>query len=316
VDVLTRSALAKPLHGPAALRRWSVAALVSNIVIVVTGALVRLTDSGLGCPTWPKCSATSYVAHPALGYHGAIEFGNRLLTFVLALIAVLTWLAARWYRQDGAPRRDLRRLTTGIALGIPVQAVIGGISVLARLNPFIVAIHLLVSFLLIALAVLLVRRSNGRRAIAVDAPALVLARVAFALMWVTVWLGTVVTGSGPHAGDQQAVRTGFDPELVTQLHTAAVYTTAAVTVGCLIFVRSAAAWALLAVEVVQGTIGFLQYFNGLPIGLVALHLLGAATAIALATNLVLSVRRVETATRAANAAGSPRGSTTRWPSRV
>ena len=207
-------------------------------------------------------------------------------------------------------------MTTAIALGIPTQAVIGGISVLAHLNPFVVAIHLLVSFVLIALAVLLVRRTYDHRASAVDATPLVLARAAFALMWVTVWLGTVVTGSGPHAGDQHAARTGFDPELVTRLHTVAVYATVALTVGCLIFVRSAAAWALLAVEVVQGTIGFLQYFHGLPIGLVALHLLGAATAIALATNLVLSVRRVETATQTANSAGSPRGSRTRWPTRV
>ncbi len=290
MDVLTTSPVTGQVRGGVALRRWAVASLAVNIIIVVTGGLVRLTDSGLGCPTWPRCSELSYVSHPELGYHGAIEFGNRLLTFVLVAVAILTWLSALRYRENGEPRVDLLRLTTIMALGIPAQAVIGGLTVLSHLNPFVVAFHLLVSFALISVSVKLVRRTRGHLALTVEPRTSALTRATFLLMWLAVWLGTVVTGSGPHAGDQVAVRTGFDPEFVSHVHAWAVYATVAATLGCVVLLRSRAAVALLAVEVVQGTIGFGQYFNGLPIALVALHLLGAASALALATNLMLSVR--------------------------
>jgi cytochrome c oxidase assembly protein subunit 15 len=185
---------------------------------------------------------------------------------------------------------DLLRLATIMALGIPAQAVIGGIAVLTHLNPFIVALHLLVSFVLIALSVALVRRTRGLDAMPAAPRALALSRAAFVLMWVVLWLGTVVTGSGPHAGDEQAVRTGLNPAVVSHVHAAAVYLTVAATVGCVALLRSRAAMALLAVEVFQAAVGLTQYHLGLPIGLVLLHLLGAALSIALATNLLLSVR--------------------------
>ncbi|MET0694931.1 MAG: COX15/CtaA family protein [Propionibacteriaceae bacterium] len=290
MDVLTLRQVTRPVRGAVALRRWAVASLVVNIVIVVTGALVRLTSSGLGCPTWPRCTELSYVTHPELGYHGAIEFGNRLLTFVLVIVAILTWLTAMLYREHGQPRMDLLLLTTVMALGIPAQAVIGGITVLTQLNPFIVALHLLVSFGLIALSVALVRRTRGLSPTPVERRRSLLTKVTFVLMWVVVWLGTVVTGSGPHAGDLQAVRTGFDPAVVSHVHAAAVYVTVAATLGCVYWLRSRAAIALLGVEVFQGIVGITQYHLGLPIGLVMLHLLGAALSIALATNLALSVK--------------------------
>ncbi|HYP44284.1 MAG TPA: COX15/CtaA family protein [Propionibacteriaceae bacterium] len=290
MDVLSSSPLMRPIAGMIALRRWAVASLVVNIVIVVTGALVRLTDSGLGCPTWPRCTESSYVTHPELGYHGAIEFGNRLLTFVLVIVAVGTWLAAMLHREHGRPRMDLLRLTTILALGIPAQAVIGGITVLTQLNPYVVALHLLVSFVLIALSVALVRRTRGLSPRLVSSRAAVLARAAFVLMWAAVWLGTVVTGSGPHAGDENAARNGLNSDLVAHLHALAVYATVAATLGCVLLLRTRAAYGLLALEVAQAVIGFLQYYNGLPVWLVTLHLLGAALAIALATNLLLSVR--------------------------
>ena len=284
--------------GPAALRRWAVASLVANIVIVVTGALVRLTASGLGCPTWPRCTDDSYVAHPALGLHGAIEFGNRLLTFALALVALLTWVAALLHRDPerfavrGGRRRDLRWLAGGMALGIPAQAVIGGISVLTQLNPYVVALHLLASFALVGLSVGLVRASRHVRPLRPDRPLpVLLARLIFAGMVLAVWLGTVVTGSGPHAGDELAIRNGLNGALVSHLHAAAVYLTVALTVACLWLVRSRAVVLLLAVEVLQAVLGLTQYHLGLPIGLVALHLLGASLAVAAATNLLLAVRR-------------------------
>lgn len=150
-------AILRIVGGPRALRRWAVVSLIMNIGIVVTGGLVRLTGSGLGCPTWPRCTQDSYVSHPQLGIHGAIEFGNRLLTLVLISAAALTFISAMLYREDGRPRPDLRWLAGGLALGIPLQGVIGGITVLTQLNPYVVALHLLLSMVLIALAVWLVR---------------------------------------------------------------------------------------------------------------------------------------------------------------
>lgn len=283
--------LLRLLRGSHALRRWAVASLVANIGIVVTGALVRLTGSGLGCPTWPRCTETSYVSHPALGLHGAIEFGNRMLTFVLVVVALGTWLSAFLSRPGGHPRRDLRWLAGGMALGIPAQAVIGGISVLTQLNPFIVALHLLVSMVLIALSVWLVRRTRDVRATPVGPARTALVAAAYASLWLSVWLGTVVTGSGPHAGDEFAPRTGFDGGLVTHLHSGAVYLTVALTVAGVVALRSWAAMVLLAVELGQAAIGVAQYNLGLPIGLVLAHLLGASLAVAAATNLFLSIRR-------------------------
>jgi len=280
-----------PVGGPVALRRWAVASLVANIVIVVTGALVRLTASGLGCPTWPRCTDESYVSHPALGIHGAIEFGNRLLTFALVVVAVLTWVAAMLHRDGGRRRRDLRWIAAGLALGIPAQAVIGGISVLTQLNPFVVALHLLVSMVLIALSVWLVRRTRSLPARPAGRGGVLAARATFVLTWAAVWLGTVVTGSGPHAGDAGAARTGFDGALVTQLHAWAVYSAVAATAVAVWLLRSRAAVLVLAVEVLQATIGLAQYHLGLPVVLVLLHLLGASLAVAAATNLHFSVRR-------------------------
>lgn len=283
----------KAATGAVALRRWSVALLVANIMIVLTGALVRLTDSGLGCPTWPRCTDESYVPHRALGYHGVIEFGNRLLTFVLIVIAVMTWISALRHRNNGRSRREVLVLATVVACGIPAQGVIGGITVLTQLNPFVVALHLLASMTLIALCVRLVRTVHGveRRNVPPGQRTLVVAT--YVLMWVAVWLGTVVTGSGPHSGDRGAVRTGFDGVVVSHVHAIGVYATVAGTLVCLVLLRSRAALLLLVVELLQGVIGFVQYFNGLPIPLVALHLLGASLAIAAATNLLLSVRTDE-----------------------
>ncbi|MFP5282243.1 MAG: COX15/CtaA family protein [Actinomycetes bacterium] len=278
------------LSGPRALPRWAVASLVANVVIVVTGGLVRLTGSGLGCPTWPRCTDTSFVSHPELGYHGAIEFGNRLLTFVLVAVAVCTWVSALLTREAGRHRRDLRWLAGGLALGIPVQGVIGGITVLVQLNPYLVALHLLVSLGLISLAVLLIRRTRNLRPAPARPAALLAVRAAYGLMWLAVLLGTVVTGSGPHAGDAAVPRTGFDTVVVSHVHAFAVYGVMAATAVAVFLLRSRAAYALLGLEVAQAGIGLLQYHTGLPLVLVALHLLGAALAIALATNLLLSVR--------------------------
>jgi cytochrome c oxidase assembly protein subunit 15 len=201
-------------------------------------------------------------------------------------------------------------LTAALALGIPAQAVIGGISVLTRLNPFVVALHFGVSMVLIALSVWLVRATWHVSSAPARPAALATTRLAFGLMWLAVWLGTVLTGSGPHAGDEHAIRTGFNGVLVAQLHAGVVFATIASTVICLVLLRTPAAALLLLVEAVQTSIGITQYLVGVPIWLVALHMLGAALAIATATNLLLSVRSVK---RAAGSSGSAHGDPDRQP---
>jgi cytochrome c oxidase assembly protein subunit 15 len=262
-----------------------------NVLIVVTGGLVRLNGSVLGCPTWPGCTEDSYVSHPQLGIHGAIEFGNRLLTLVLVIAAALTFVSALLYRENGRPRSDLRWLTGGLALGIPLQGVIGGIAVLTQLNPYVVGLHLLLSMVLIALAVWLVRKTWHLAPVDASGLPVVLTRVTFVLLWLAIWLGTLVTGNGPHAGDENAPRNGLDGMLLTRLHTSVVYATIAASVVCFVLLRSRAVLLLILVELVQAGIGIAQYQLGLPIWLVALHLLGASLAIAAVTNLVLSVKR-------------------------
>jgi heme a synthase len=291
----TRSGAPSPtlriVRGPHALRAWAIVSLVMNIAIVATGGLVRLTGSGLGCPTWPRCTEESYVSHPELGIHGAIEFGNRLFTLVLIIGAALTLISAVLYRENGRPRTDLRWLAAALALGIPLQGIIGGITVLTQLNPYLVGLHLLLSMVLISVAVWLVRKTWHLAPVRGSRLSVAITRITFVLMWLAIWLGTLVTGSGPHAGDENAPRNGLDAMLLTRLHSGVVYATVAASVVSFWLLRSRAAMLLLLVEIMQAGIGIAQYQLGLPIWLVALHLLGASLAIAATTNLVLSVSR-------------------------
>jgi cytochrome c oxidase assembly protein subunit 15 len=288
------------------VERWAWAAVVANTVIILTGGLVRLTGSGLGCPTWPRCTDDSFVPHRELGAHGVIEFGNRLLTYVLIAVVVATFVAVwRW----SGTSRSLRRLAALIALGVPFQGVIGGITVLTDLNPWIVSLHLLLSLLLVAASVLLVVRVRGATpsAFATRARRLVLAT--YGMLWVVVYLGTVVTGSGPHAGDDEAPRNMLDPQVMSHVHAVAVYMLVALTVGCVLLLRGTPvarlAVGLLVAELGQGIIGFVQYFTDLPIALVAAHLVGAAVLVAVATRLLVEVLSHRSATAADTRASSP-----------
>jgi cytochrome c oxidase assembly protein subunit 15 len=279
----------------APLARWlwplAVANLLANIGIVVTGAAVRLTGSGLGCPTWPRCTDESYVAHGELGINGAIEFGNRLLTFVLAAVAILCFLAAL-----AARHRRATRLAFVIGLGIPLQAVLGGITVLTDLNPWVVACHFLLSMAIIMVCIaLLDELRSPDRGIAPPLPR-ALAWATLLAGWVVLYLGTVVTGAGPHAGDAEAPRNGLDPATVSQVHAFAVYILVALTVALLVVaVRGGhrwlalVTWVLLLVEVLQGVLGWVQYWLDLPVGLVALHMLGAALLAAGLARIALAV---------------------------
>ncbi|MBQ1025775.1 heme A synthase [Micromonospora sp. C95] len=265
------------------LRRLAFANIVANAAIVVTGGAVRLTASGLGCPTWPRCTDESYTATAEMGVHGAIEFGNRLLTFVLVLIAGATLLAVLAHRPR---RRGAVPLALAVVLGIVAQAVIGGITVRTQLHPSIVGIHFVVSMLLLLVAYALWRRVSepDGRTVPVVPPAL------RALAWITVVasaavivLGVAVTGSGPHAGDADAVRNGLDPQTISQVHADLVFLLVGLTVGLWLALRAVgaparaarAALTLLLVELGQGLIGFVQYFTNLPALLVGLHMLGS-----------------------------------------
>jgi len=280
----------------AVTRRWLVvfawANLVANIGIVVTGGAVRLTGSGLGCPTWPRCSDDSYVPHGELGLHGAIEFGNRMLTFAVGAIAIAAFVAA-WRSGD----RRARLLTLLIGLYIPAQAVIGGITVLTDLNPWVVSFHFLSSMVIIGLCVLLLDHLLAGHRVAAGPRTRGLAWTVFALGWVVLYLGTVVTGSGPHSGDLDSKRTGLDPQVMSHVHAWAVYVLVAATVAVLVVARrtgrpllASATAALLALEVAQGVVGFWQYFTDLPELLVATHMLGAALTSAAITWVVLAAR--------------------------
>ena len=273
--------------------RWAGwASVVANIGIVVTGGAVRLTGSGLGCPTWPRCTDESFTPHGELEFHSAIEFGNRLLTFVLVAVAVLLFVAAL---RTG--RRELLRLSVLLGLGIPMQAVIGGITVLTDLNSWIVSLHLLLSLGLVALSVRFLQVLD-RPVPPARGPAVALAWGVVATAWVVFYLGTIVTGAGPHAGDAATERNGLDPAQWSQLHADAVFLLLGLTVGLVVtlLVQRAprpavqAALVLLGLELAQGTIGFVQYFTDLPVLLVGLHLLGAAVLSASVTWTLLRVR--------------------------
>ena len=278
------------------IRPAAIASLAVNILIVVTGGVVRLTGSGLGCPTWPRCTEQSFVPHRALGWHGAIEFGNRMVTFLLAAVAIATFVVAWRYG-----RRSLTRLAFVLALGVPAQAVIGGVTVLTDLNPWIVAFHLLVSLAMIGVAVVLLRRideGDGPPVPLVADGTTWLVRATFLAGWAVLYVGTVVTGSGPHAGSIDSPRNNLDPRALSQLHTDVVFLLLGLTVAAVLVLRTVdaperarrAASALLVVELAQGLVGFVQYFTDLPVALVTLHLLGAALTSAALTWLLVSVR--------------------------
>jgi heme a synthase len=275
------------------LRPLGWATLVANCVLVVTGGAVRLTGSGLGCPTWPRCTDESFTPHGALELHSAIEFGNRMLTFVLVAVALATLVVA-W--QSG--RRDLRRIALALALGIPAQAVIGGITVLTDLNPWVVSFHLLCSLAIVGLSVVFLRRIDHPDPVLARGPVVGLAWATFAAAWAVLYVGTIVTGSGPHAGDVDSPRNGLNPLQISQLHADAVFLFVGLTLGLLFAVHAIGASApvrtavlvLLGLELAQGAIGFVQYFTDLPIVLVGLHMLGAAAISASVTWVLVRVR--------------------------
>jgi cytochrome c oxidase assembly protein subunit 15 len=267
-----------------------------QIAIVVTGGAVRLTGSGLGCPTWPECTPGSYtpVPHQVEGQlHAWIEFGNRLLTFVLLLCALLAFIIAIRVSKNAIMKSRVRLLAALQVIGIFGQGILGGITVLTDLNPIPVAGHFLLSIFLIAGAISLRYEIVG--IVKQKADGIVATLMPF-VIWLTVLVlvvGTVVTGSGPHAGDINAKRFGFNPRIVSWLHADLVIALVVLTLVLWLITRVSQNKIIhkylsifLLISISQGLIGYVQYFTGLPELIVAAHLLGATLVWASAWSLI------------------------------
>jgi cytochrome c oxidase assembly protein subunit 15 len=289
-----------------AYRRITVVALAMLAVIVVTGALVRLTGSGLGCVDWPACNEERFV--DVSSTHGAIEQINRLFTGVVAVSVILAVLGSLIRVQRS---RDLTRLSLGLVLGVLAQVVIGGIVVLTGLHPLWNMAHFLVSMILVSMGMMLVIRAGEpddrpRREATSPTTRRWCQGIAIAAT-VAIVTGTVVTATGPHAGDEDAPRLGFGLGSVARIHGISVVITLVMTVLLVARLRRGpvAEWRVLrtpletflGLGLLQGTVGYVQYFSGVPVGLVALH-------IALATAIMISVVHLVASTRPAERLGT------------
>jgi cytochrome c oxidase assembly protein subunit 15 len=260
--------------------------LIAQSGIAVTGAFVRLTASGLGCPTWPLCTEDSLVNTPEMGIHGVIEFGNRLLTILLLFIAVAVLVMLWRLRKE---RRDLWWMGVALLVVVPVQAVIGGISVWTQLNPYVVGLHFIVSVAATVVAMLIVLRVRDRDVVASIRSIPAVSWLIGTTTAIGIVFGVLTTGSGPHAGDANAPRNGLDSELLQHIHAWSAYASVALVVVAIF--RSAGrarrSWLVLAGGFVfQIVIGIAQARTGLPVELVGIHVLAAMVVTALATSAV------------------------------
>ena len=290
-----------PEIGPAAFRRLSVASLVASVLIVLTGAAVRLTGSGLGCPDWPSCYRHRLTAQ--LSYHPAVEFGNRMVTVLFVVVVAATLLAAARRRPF---RRDLTVLSGALVGGVLGQAVLGGIVVYTKLNPYLVMVHFLLSMVIVVFAVVLVHRSSrdyspGSGTDLVPGPVRLIARGVALLLAVVLAAGTATTGAGPHAGGSQgqlvAKRLPIALRDMAEVHASL----ALLLVGSVLALAVAlhavpvpervrqAGRALAVVLVAQGVIGYVQYFTHLPALLVEVHVVGATALVVGTTQFVLAL---------------------------
>ena len=290
--------------GPAAMRRIALAGVVSTAVIIVTGAAVRLSKSGLGCPDWPQCTRSSLVAAHTSGdpmFHTWIEFGNRLVTVAVTVIAVAVLIAAWRFRPDGRRRPDLVWLAAAQPAGVVAQIVVGGIVVLTNLNPALVSLHFVVSIAVVAAAMALHARcaegtAPARALVRADLRLLTYGVVAVAAVMLTA--GTVVTGTGPLAGAGAVPRYHLPLTGVTQFHSDIGWLLGGLVLPLVAGLRLTRApvrimrlgWLLLGLIMVQGAVGYTQYFTGLPAGLVWVHVSGSLLIWIVALRLMFAVR--------------------------
>ncbi|MFF1276233.1 heme A synthase [Streptomyces marokkonensis] len=284
---------------PRTVRRAALAALVMAVVIVVTGGAVRLTGSGLGCPTWPKCTDDSITSTSEMGLHGVIEFGNRLLTYVLCAAVGWAIIAAR---SEKPYRRGLTRLGWAQFWIVMGNAILGGIVVLVGLNPYTVAAHFLLSTALIAVATVMWQRTREgdagpRPLVGTAVRQLVWFMVAASVLLIAV--GTVVTGAGPHAGDSSEVpRMPLDWETVSKAHAVLAWIVVTLTFALWFVLKAvdaprdplARTRELFLILLAQGVIGYVQYFTDLPEVLVGLHMFGSCVMWIWVLRVMLSLR--------------------------
>ncbi len=270
-----------PRLSPRAYQRITLAALIALVAIIITGAAVRLTGSGLGCSDWPTCEEGQLVA--PLEYHAMVEFVNRTITGFVSVLVILAVLGSLLRTPR---RRDLTWLSLGLVAGVIGQIVLGGLTVLFELRPPFVIAHFVLSLVLVWNAVVLFRRAgtDGSRPLPVVAPRVrALGRALVVFASAVVLSGTIVTGTGPHGGDEEVVRLSFDLESVARVHSLCAWALLALTVITLATLhrRGApldvvrAARVLTATIVVQGAIGYIQYFTGVPPWLVLAHIAGS-----------------------------------------
>jgi cytochrome c oxidase assembly protein subunit 15 len=285
---------------PTLSHRLNLASLALVALIVLTGGAVRLTGSGLGCSDWPECS----VGHltPALQFHGLVEFGNRLVTVVLTIVVAAAFLAAVFRRPH---RRDLVWLSGGLVLGIIAQAVLGGILVYTKLNPYLVMVHFFATMVLLVNAVVLVHRSRrdyrpGSGRLLVPRPLLQLFYGVLVLLGAVVAAGTAATGAGPlggsSSGQQVAKRIPVSLRDLTEVHASLVMLLVGLTIGLVVALHMAdvpervrrAGRIFILTMVAQAAVGYTQYFTHLPAALVEVHLLGATVLVLGATQCFLA----------------------------
>lgn len=282
------------------IRVFAWLSFLAEVTIIGTGGAVRLTGSGLGCPTWPTCTADSLVPTPEMGIHGLIEFGNRTMTGLVGIIAAIVVVLVLKLRHD---RRELYVLAVVVLGGVAAQAIVGGITVLTGLNPFIVGFHYVSSLALVCVtSAFLVRMSQpaGPRVAAVARWHAALAHATAFVMAVTIAFGVLTTGAGPHSGDADAGRNGFNAELLEHVHAWPGYALLGLTIVLVIAAWRSRAQAplllrwtivLLGVELVQIAVGLYQARNGLPELAVGVHMVLAALAAATMTVVVLHLRK-------------------------
>jgi cytochrome c oxidase assembly protein subunit 15 len=281
------------------VRRAALATLVCSVLIIVTGGAVRLTGSGLGCPTWPTCTSTTLAPTGAMGVHGVIEFSNRMLTDVICVVVGLAILASRCAKPW---RRQVTRLGWYQFWIIVGDAVVGGITVLTHLNPYVVASHFLLSMLQVLASLAMwqrTREGDGEPVRTVGRPIVHLSRVTVAVTALLIAAGTLVTGSGPHPGDSSDVkRMPFDWDKITQFHADFAMISVGLAVAMIFVLMAVDAPAVprrlakefVAVLLAQGVLGFVQYFTHVPELLVGVHMLGAALCWVAVLRLHLSLR--------------------------
>jgi heme a synthase len=294
---VNRPSTADPTGTRVSLRVFAWLSFIAEVTIIATGGAVRLTGSGLGCPTWPTCTPDSLVPTAEMGIHGVIEFGNRLMSGVVGILALIVLVLVWRMRRE---RRDLFSLSLVVMIGVLAQAFVGGITVWTGLNPFIVGFHYVSSLALVCVtAAFLVRLGTrpGERMLAVPRWFAILAYSAAAMLALSIVFGILTTASGPHSGDSEAGRTGFDAELLQHVHAWPGYALLALTAILLAaglrnrFAGTAWLALLLVILVAQVIVGLIQARSGLPPILVGIHMVLAALMAAATTVAVLSLKR-------------------------